>query len=126
MARKVLGNVVFIQTTAERIKRIRVDDRFNIFVYCRIDNHEPQTIPDKEMEVFMLISSASDQVIDLGGDSPFYHEGQKVRVIDGIFKGAEGVIKRIKGDRRLIVTVTGVTAIATSYIHPKFLEKVED
>lgn len=126
IAKKVLSNVVFIHTTEERIKRIKADDRFNIYMYNHVGGNEPQVIPDREMEVFIIISSAGDEVIDLGSDAPFYHEGQKVRVIDGIFKGAEGVVKRIKGDRRLIVAVSGVAAVATSYIPPQFLEKIED
>lgn len=50
--------------------------------------------------------------------------GQKVRVLDGPLKGAEGVIKRIKGDRRLVVSVSGIAAVATSFVHPEFLESI--
>ena len=45
-------------------------------------------------------------------------------VTGGPFKGAEGHIKRIKRDRRLIVTIKGVVAVATAYIHPSLLRKV--
>jgi transcription antitermination factor NusG len=48
-----------------------------------------------------------------------------VVVTDGPFKGAEGHIKRIKKDRRLVVTIAGVVAVATAYIHPSMLKKVE-
>jgi len=54
-----------------------------------------------------------------------YHVGEKVRVINGHFKGLEGYIKRIKKDRRLIVTIEGVVAVATEYIPRDFLEKIE-
>lgn len=39
-----------------------------------------------------------------------------MRVTEGPFKGAEGYIKRIKGNRRLIVSIEGVVAVATTYI----------
>ena len=45
-----------------------------------------------------------------------------MRVTDGVFKGAEGYVKRIKKDRRLVVSIRGVVAVATSYIPPQFLE----
>ena len=61
----------------------------------------------------------------LGDDDPKYHQGDRVRVIDGIFKGFEGHIKRIRHDRKLIVTIEGVAAFATGYIPPSMLEKVE-
>ncbi len=51
--------------------------------------------------------------------------GQKVRVINGIYKGAEGYIKRIKKDRKLIVAVSGVAVVAVSYIPQEFLEKID-
>jgi len=49
----------------------------------------------------------------------------RVRVIDGEFKGAEGYIKRIKGNRRLVVAIEGVVAVATAYIPSCYLEKVD-
>ena len=45
-------------------------------------------------------------------------------VTDGPFKGAEGHIRRIKKDRRLVVTIAGVVAVATTYIHPSMLKKI--
>ena len=52
-----------------------------------------------------------------------YRSGDKVRVTGGPFKGAEGYIKRIRGNRRLIVALEGVIAVATTYIPGCFLEK---
>ena len=45
-------------------------------------------------------------------------------VTDGPFKGAEGCIHRIKGNRRLIVAIQGVCAVATAYIPQCFLRKI--
>ena len=49
---------------------------------------------------------------------------EHVKVIDGTFKGAEGYICRIKKNHRLIITVHGVCAVATSYIPQAFLKKI--
>ena len=49
-----------------------------------------------------------------------------MRVTGGIFKGAEGYIKRIRGDKRLIVCIEGIIAVATSYIPSVYLEKIEN
>jgi ribosomal protein L24 len=51
--------------------------------------------------------------------------GDRVVVTGGPFKGAEGHIKRIKRDRRLVVTIPGIVAVATAYIHPDLLKKVD-
>ena len=34
--------------------------------------------------------------------------------------------KRIKGDRRLIVSITGIACVATCFIHPSLLEPVPE
>lgn len=46
--------------------------------------------------------------------------GDKVRVLDGIFKDQEGYIVKIRGDKRFVISIPGVVAIATIYI-PKHL-----
>ena len=69
-------------------------------------------------------ADAGRNVKYFGADAPEYHTGDRVRVIDGIYKGAEGYIKRIKKDRKLVVSVTGVAVVAVSYIHPDYLEKI--
>ena len=43
---------------------------------------------------------------------------------EGPLKGAEGYIKRIRRDRRLLVAIEGFVAVATSFIPPELLEKV--
>ena len=48
-----------------------------------------------------------------------------MRVIDGIYKGAEGIVKRIRRDRKLLVAVNGVAIVAISHIPMQFLEKIE-
>ena len=52
-------------------------------------------------------------------------KGDKVRVTGGLFEGAEGYIKRIKGNHRLVVAIEGITAVATSYIPTCYLERIE-
>ena len=89
-------------------------------------NNVPGIIRDDEMRSFILVTSADAgrNVKYFGADAPEYHTGDRVRVIDGIYKGAEGYIKRIKKDRKLVVSVTGVAVVAVSYIHPDYLEKI--
>ena len=85
----------------------------------------PSPIDEEEMRIFKLVTSVEDerlQYLDVG--SVNYKEGQKVRVLDGPYKGCSGFIKRIKGNRRLLVAVEGLALVATSYIPSEFLEKI--
>ncbi len=94
--------------------------------YVSPEGRLPGAIRDEEMRSFILVTSADAgrNVRYFGADAPEYHTGDRVRVTGGIYKGAEGYIKRIKKDRKLIVSVTGVAVVAVSYIHPSYLEKI--
>lgn len=49
------------------------------------------------MNIFMLVTSSGEQGMEyFGEDNPKFHQGEHVRVIDGKFKGAEGIICRIR------------------------------
>lgn len=86
---------------------------------------EPLAIPEKEMNIFMLVTSAGEKGLEyFETENPKFYQGDHVRVIDGVFKGAEGYICRIKKNHRLIVTIHGICAVATSYIPQAFLERI--
>ena len=109
-----------------RLKDEMILGRLLGFIYKTADFKKWATIPDKQMESFRLLT-------ENGGDGLTFYtanlvklaQGDKVRVIDGPLKGAEGYIKRIKKDRRLLVCVEGVIAVASSYIPDRMLEKIE-
>ena len=86
----------------------------------------PAAIPDKEMNIFRLVVSSGDEGLEyFESDTRVFRRGERVRVTGGMFAGAEGQIVRVKGNRRLIVSLTGICAIATSYIPQCFLEKLD-
>ncbi|MBP5382309.1 MAG: KOW motif-containing protein [Bacteroidales bacterium] len=125
----ILPSYVFVHTdldTLETIRKYEYDnDLHRFFVYWDKEKHLPVVVPDKELEIFRIVTSAGSTGLQfLGEDPSVYQQGDKVRVTDGPFMGAEGYIKRIKKDRRLVVTISGVAAIATSFIPPELLEKI--
>ena len=122
---ELIGSLVFMDTEEEYLRRFELQNSRYLRVYRNPGTAIPTVIPDYEMEMFFFVCTAGHHGLTyLGDDRPEYHQGDRVRVIDGPFKGAEGHIKRIKKDRRLIVTVHGVAAVATSFIHPRFLEVI--
>lgn len=48
-----------------------------------------------------------------------------MRVTGGIFAGVEGEFIRVKNDRRVMVSIQGVMAVATTYIHPSLIEPLD-
>ncbi len=123
----VIGSLLFVQCSEEEVQRFVAERWQRVWLYREVSSRRPAAIPDREMEVFRFVVSAGREGLTLlGDDRPEYHEGDRVVVTGGVFKGAEGHIKRIKRDRRLVVTIRGVVAVATTYIHPSLLRKVEE
>lgn len=96
-----------------------------LMAYFDRDAKRPAVISDREMNVFMLVTSTDDSgLVYLNEEPAELRKGDRVRVTEGPFKGAEGYIRRVKGDRRLVVSIEGVVAVATTYIPGCFLEKI--
>ena len=113
------GSIFTVYKHKEKRRRLFSEETYERLV--------PAPIDEQEMAVFMLVTSASpDKYEILGPDDPKYHMGQLVRVTAGPFEGLVGRVRRIKKDRRLVITVTGVVAVATVHIDPRLLEPVEE
>ena len=124
----VVSSLLFVRAPQERIKEVETCVKDKGFVYRTADRQADAVIPDKQMAMFQLVCSSGAEGLEFFADDDLtrYKSGDKVRVLEGPLKGAEGYIKRIRKDRRLLVAIEGFIAVATTYIPPQFLEKVSD
>ena len=122
----LVNSLMFIHTSKENAERIDSAYAGKAAVYKRLGGaREVAAISDAEMRIFRLVTDNMVSAVDyLGADTERYMVGERVRVTDGPLKGSEGVICRIKGNRRLVVSIAGVCAVATSYIPQCFLQKI--
>lgn len=121
-----IASLMFIRCTAQQATELQPTLNNQAMLYTNRGEKQPAIIPDDQMQRFISITSVDDLGMEYLGDvSSEWTTGCRVRVIDGIFKGAEGYIKRIKGNHRLVVAIEGIVAVATSYIPECFLEKIE-
>ena len=125
----VVHNLIFVRSSLECIERIRQSIALSLAVRY-IFNQElrrPITIPDSQMRSFIAVSgNYEEQIVYLDPIATALQKGDRVRVTGGIFEGVEGVIIRVKGDRRVSVCIQGVMAVATAYIHPSLIERIPD
>ena len=126
----LVRSLIFIKTTPTGLREVKMRYSSSLIPYYdhfREDGTKPPvTVPEAQMEMFIRLCRMKEAGLEyLGEDEPKYHLGDRVRVTDGIFKGFEGHIKRIRHDRKLIVTIEGVAAFATRFIPPSMLERVE-
>lgn len=124
---EVISSLLFVRCSEEEIVRFAESQRGRAWIYHTSDGSHMAVVPDREMEIFRFVVTAGHQGLELlGDDRPEYHLGDRVVVTEGPFKGAEGHIRRIKKDRRLVVTIPGVVAVATAFIHPSMLKKIDE
>lgn len=122
---QLVKSLLFVCCTPEAFSRTRARFAGNVTPYYDRTEGRWLTVPDKQMEGFIALCDFKDSGLEyLGRDEGKYHQGDRVRVTEGVFKGLEGHIKRIRHDRKLVVTIEGIAAFATGHIPPAFLEVV--
>ena len=126
VAKPLVSSLLFLQTTESFLLGLKQRHNSELMYYADLATRKPAPIDDTEMRSFIILTAADrgTRVQYLGESVPDFKRGEHVRVIDGIYKGAEGYIKKVRSDRKLIVEVKGVAVVAVSYIHPAFLEKI--
>lgn len=125
----VVNSLVFFKALPSMVPSVAQIISGRGFIYMNAEREKPAVIPTRQMEIFRMVSTSGAEGLEFFSESNIvnYAKGDKVRVtMDGPLKGAEGYIKRIKKDRRLLVAIEGFIAVATAYIPPEFLEKVEE
>lgn len=88
----------------------------------------PITVPDRDMINFITVAgNAQEDIRYLSPEKINLAQGDRVRVLGGIFEGAEGVFMKIEGSRskRVVVKIEGLVAVATTAIPAMFIEKIE-
>ena len=124
-----IHNLIFVHSTREQLTDLKMtEEEFSPMRYMMTRPLDPQkrpeimTIPDHEMENFLRVASITDdRVMFLDYSSVAHKIGKKVIVTDGEFAGIEGTIKRINNNRRVVIQLEGVTAVALAFIPPAHL-----
>lgn len=84
-------------------------------------------VPDGQMQRFIAVSGTyDDHLLYFQPDELNLSKGTKVRITGGEFEGQEGVFLKVKGarDRRVVIEIQGVIAVAMATIHPDLIEVI--
>ena len=120
----VIHNLLFVHSTRKRLDEIKSQISYMRYMIDRTTSR-PMVIPLRQMEHFMAVANTLDEQLHYIESPDFrLQRGDRVRIKDGPFKGVEGIYLRIRGDRRVVVSIDGFLAVATAFIHPTMLEKV--
>ena len=122
-----IASLFFVHCPVEWLLNLKQNHYREFMIYTDKPGGKPAPIRDLEMETFIMVTSVHNnnyQDVEILEPKPQYVVGDLVRVTDGLYKGATGIVKRIRKDRKLLVAVTGVAVVAISHIPQCYLEKV--
>ena len=129
----MLPNFLFVHTTLSMLKTILksitnktlITFYYDHFATIEDGKNPPLIVPNEDMENFIKLTSIDNEHILLVDEvNGTYKQGDYVRIIDGPFKGIEGRVTKITGQKRVIVELPGICSVATAYIPKVFLWQV--
>ncbi len=125
-----IHNLIFIRTTKQEIDRIKSTTAYPIRYMMQRDGNrsQPIVVPDREMLDFIRVAGTfDDQLLYLTGADVHLCKGDRVRILSGPFAGVTGIYVRMKGarNRRVVVEVPGIAAVATATLPPSMVEVIE-
>ena len=129
----LLPNFLFAKTTISVLQsflKSSPDLSFITFYYDHFNKkpdgkNPPLVVPKESMDNFIKLTSIDDEhILLIDKVNGTYKQGDYVRIIDGPFKGIEGRVTKITGQKRVIVELPGICSVATAYIPKVFLLQV--
>ena len=123
----VVHNLLFVHACPSDLKRIKSQVSYLQYI---TDTRSGQKIiiSDSEMQRFIAVAGTyNDHLMYFQPDELNLSKGTKVRITGGDFEGQEGLFLKVKGarDRRVVIEIQGVIAVALATIHPDLIEVIK-
>ena len=125
-----INNLIFVRSTQERISGLKTSNEVLEPLRYMMDRtagreHEIMTVADRQMENFLRVASMTDEsVMFLDETSIVGKEGKRVRIMGGAFEGVEGVIRRVKRCKRVVVEIEGVMSVAVAWVPAGWVKEI--
>ena len=125
-----INNLIFVRSTQERISGLKRSNEVLEPLRYMMDltaeeAHVIMTVPDRQMDNFMRVATKTDEsVMFLDEKSIVGKEGKRVKIMGGAFEGVEGVIRRVKRCKRVVVEIEGVASVAIAHVPVGLLKEI--
>lgn len=127
-----IRNLIFVRSSQEILTGLKMSmTGFEPMRYVTkkslIDgHHEIIHVPDKQMIDFIKVASSPDDQFFVLDNNDFINKvGKRVEITEGYFAGVEGVIKRIKRNKHVVVQIEGIAAVAITFVPANCLSIIE-
>ena len=133
----LVSSLMFIRSTEDYLNSLR-EHHFSELTYYKTAHfilqpgnnsveYVPAIIPEDQMEVFRQATTEGGNIQYLGTiKSLNLKPGDRVMVTEGPFKGREGYLKRIKKDRKFVITRGNIAAFTIEGITYKMVKRIDN
>lgn len=117
-------NLFFVKATIDELQQIKQSLLHNNPQYL-IDNTRDSlaAIDGKQVDDFVRIAG-SGQAIYMDNLDFASKNGVQVRITEGTFKGVEGKILRVCGNKKVVVCIANVVAVAIGFVPTNYIERI--
>ena len=125
-----INNLIFVRSTQERLSELKRTNEVLEPLRYMMDRtagieYEIMTVSDQQMENFLRVARMTDESVMFLDESTIVgKEGKRVRIMGGVFEGVEGVIRRVKRCKRVVVEIEGVMSVAIAHVPVEWLGEV--
>ena len=125
-----ISNLVFVRSAQERITELKrtnevLEPLRYMLDFTNGDGPVIMTVGEREMENFMRVATKTDDsVMFLDENTIVGKEGKRVKIMGGVFEGVEGVIRRVKRCKRVVIELEGIMSVAIAHVPVGWLKEV--
>jgi len=129
-----VNNLIFLRSTQPDITLIKNEygelEPLRYIMRHALDPNTPRLpliVPNKDMDNFMRVAVHEDDSVmfvdpmELDGKA-----GQRVMITQGEFTGVEGIITRVRRNKRVVVQLCNLAAVAITFTPPVYLKLLDD
>lgn len=126
-----INNLIFVHSTQKIISHLKLKNQVleplrYMMDHTAEEKHTIMTVPDRQMENFMRVTSKTDNsVMFLDDKCVVGKEGKHVLITGGSFEGVTGVIRRVKRCKRVVVELEGIASVAIAFVPAGLLQEIK-
>lgn len=127
----LLGNLIFVKSSKIILDPVLQELKLKLSIssdlyyrdYC---DKKVIIIPENQMQNFIAVAgNEKERIVYLSNDEVNLQKGTKVRITGGAFNGVEGIFMRVKGDKRVVVSIPNLFSVATAFIPSCYVQEIE-
>jgi transcription antitermination factor NusG len=128
----LLGNLIFAKSAKNTLDPVLKEVKLRLAIssdmyYRDYGDKKIIVIAEEQMRNFIAVAgNKNEDVLYLSNEEVNLKKGMRVRITGGVFTGVEGIFMRIKGNKRVVVSISDMFSVATTYIPACYVQVIDN